>query len=87
MCLPPLLVFTDNTREFWESALDKLRSFEVELPELQFLIKYYEVLFLFLRILITDVLTHAHRSFRGCAPLAYKPSNRSYVQRKCYAFK
>ena len=37
--------FTDNTREFWETALDKLRSFQVELPELQFLIKYYEVPF------------------------------------------
>src|SRR5213079_3430340 len=39
--------FTDNTREFWETVLDKLRSFEVELPELRFLIKYYEVLFPF----------------------------------------
>jgi hypothetical protein len=74
--------FTDNTREFWEIALDKLRSFEVELPELQFLIKYYEVLFLFHRILITVILTYADRSFRGCDPLAYRPSSRSYVQRK-----
>ena len=40
--------FSNNTQEYWETALDKLHSFEIELPELQFLIRYYEVFFPFI---------------------------------------
>jgi len=59
--------FLNNTQEYWETALNKLHSSKAELPELQFLIRYYEVFVPFIKFLPQTFLLMQMARFEDAA--------------------